>query len=158
MNYTDFLDTNDLKILAQSMNSRVKQVGKSGRLTIAGLRHRIYDSGGKCEWCTVSLIGNPFEIDHIIPLYRGGGNVPDNIAVACPTCNRSKSAKHPARFAQETYARTSIMTNLIERVLQHYNVEPISQLSLFDSPDETVQIILDDDNFSDEPPPYIWGK
>ena len=158
MNYTDFLDTNDLKILAQSMNSRAKQVGKSDRLTIEGLRHRIYDSGGKCEWCTVSLIGNPFEIDHIIPLYRGGGNIPDNIAVACPTCNRSKSAKHPARFAQETYARTSIMTNLIERVLQHYNVEPISQLSLFDSPDETVQIILDDDNFSDEPPPYIWGK
>lgn len=158
MNYTDFLDTNDLKILAQSMNSRARQAGKSGRLTIERLRHRIYDSGGKCQWCTVSLIGHPFEIDHIIPLYRGGGNIPDNIAVACPTCNRSKSAKHPARFAQETYARTSIMTALIERVLQHYNVEPTSQLSLFDSPDDIVQITPDEDNIPDDPPPYIWGK
>ena len=158
MNYSDFLETNDLKKLAQSMNSRAKKEGKSGRLTIEGLRHRIYASAGKCEWCTVSIVNQAFEVDHIIPLYRAGGNAPDNIAVSCPSCNRRKSAKHPARFAQETYARTSIMTPLIDRVLQYYQLDPTSQLSLFDAPDDNVQLNTDDDSLPDEPPPYIWGK
>lgn len=32
-----------------------------------------------------------FEIDHIIPLSAGGKTQPDNLCLACPTCNRYKS-------------------------------------------------------------------
>jgi len=157
MKYTDFLDNNDLKTLVQSMNSRAKLTKLSGRLTIAQLRDRIYASGGKCEWCTVSLINEAFEVDHIIPLNRGGGNTSDNIAVACPDCNRRKSAKHPARFAQETYARTGILTDLLKRVLDYYKVEAATQKSLFDDSTDTPDILPEDDS-PDDPLPYIWGQ
>jgi hypothetical protein len=30
-------------------------------------------------------------IDHVVPLARGGSNDPDNLALACPHCNRRKS-------------------------------------------------------------------
>lgn len=158
MNYTDFLDDNDLKALAQSMNHRAKQANHAGRLSITDLRHRIYASGGQCEWCTVSILKQPFEVDHIIAIVRGGSNLPENIAVSCPTCNRRKSDKHPARFAQETYARTGILTALIQRVFAYYEVEGQIQKSLFEETDDTTTVSISDETPNDDPPPYIWGK
>jgi 5-methylcytosine-specific restriction endonuclease McrA len=42
-------------------------------------------------WATNPML--PHEIDHIHPVALGGGNDPDNLAVACIACNRSKGAK-----------------------------------------------------------------
>jgi hypothetical protein len=157
MIYTDFLDDDELNSYAQAINSRAKALQKAGRITVEILRDRIYASGGKCDWCTVSLVKLPFEVDHIISLGFGGGNDGDNLAVACPDCNRAKASKHPARFAQETYARTGNMTLLLQRVLDFYNVEATVQKSLFDSADDKPTIILPD-TINDDPPPYIWGQ
>jgi hypothetical protein len=157
MIYSDFLDDNELNTYAQAINSRAKALQKNGRITVAILRDRIYASGGKCDWCTVSILKQPFEVDHIISLGTGGGNDSDNLAVACPDCNRAKASKHPARFAQEIYARTGNMTVLLQRVLDFYNVEAVVQKSLFDSAEDTPTIIPPD-NLNDDPPPYIWGQ
>lgn len=162
MKYSDFLDEATLKKQVQAMNTRAKANGKAGRLSVATLRDRIYASGGICEWCTLSLVGQEFEVDHIIPLQRGGENIPDNIAVACPTCNRRKSAKHPARFAQETVAQTGARTPLIVRVLAYYDAESTVQQSLFeDTPADQPALHLDsesdNDSYPDDPPPYRWG-
>ena len=42
-----------------------------------------------CEYCLTCqrIIGQPMHIDHIIP---GAGNHPDNLALACASCNLSK--------------------------------------------------------------------
>ncbi|MEM9954545.1 MAG: HNH endonuclease signature motif containing protein [Chloroflexota bacterium] len=158
MKYSDFLSDSDLRTLANSMNSRAKSAKASGRVTVSDLRHRIYSSGGQCAYCKVSLVNADFECDHIIPLGRGGGNIPDNIAVACPSCNRSKSDKHPARFAQETIARTGITTPLLERILTHYQAEATVQQSLFPNDDHSESTIQQDESLPDEPPPYVWGQ
>lgn len=155
MIYSDFLDVNELKILSQSMNSRAKQVGRFGAIDVDALRDRIYQSGGQCEWCAVSLINAAFEVDHIVALNRGGSNTPDNIAIACPTCNRRKSSKHAARFAQESYARTGIMTDLLERVLGHFEVDAAKQQPLFVE-EKSVPQISSEDDLDDDPPPYRW--
>lgn len=47
------------------------------------------DQNGRCVYCDVSL-DEMFHVDHVTPLSRGGGNGADNIALACPRCNRSK--------------------------------------------------------------------
>lgn len=46
--------------------------------------------GHKCAYCDK---GGPLEMDHIVPLARGGPHSPENIAPACSKCNRSKGAK-----------------------------------------------------------------
>ena len=46
-----------------------------------------------CYWCGEKL--EKWEIDHYIPLSRGGSNSPDNIVIACPACNRSKHNRMP---------------------------------------------------------------
>ena len=35
----------------------------------------------------------PFQVDHIIPLNKGGKTVPENLQVLCRKCNASKSDK-----------------------------------------------------------------
>jgi hypothetical protein len=152
MLYNDFLDPEELEAYARNINSRSKRE----QISAESLRHRILESAGKCDWCTFSLLGQSFEIDHIIALSVGGSNTPENLALACPDCNRGKSAKHPARFAQETYARTGIMTPLLKRVLDYYEAEARVQKSLFDSAEAAPKLSEKPDH--DEPPPYIWKK
>jgi hypothetical protein len=153
MLYNDFLNPDELEAYAKAINSRSKRE----QISAESLRHRILESAGKCDWCTVSLVQQQFEIDHIIALSSGGSNSSENLALACPDCNRSKASKHPARFAQETFARTGIMTVLLKRVLDYYEAEARVQKSLFDSTEEAPPKFSDTPR-NDEPPPYVWKK
>lgn len=44
--------------------------------------------GMRCVYC--GSIQGPFHHDHIFPVARGGRNDPNNLVVACATCNLSK--------------------------------------------------------------------
>jgi hypothetical protein len=50
-------------------------------------------AGQRCEYCRMhqSLQGASFHIEHIIPRSGGGSDNPDNLALACPSCNLHKS-------------------------------------------------------------------
>lgn len=48
--------------------------------------------GGRCLYCDIALFDN-YHVDHIIPVALGGGNDFDNLCIACPFCNQSKSDK-----------------------------------------------------------------
>ncbi len=52
-------------------------------------------SNHSCEYCKSQDKFSPvfFTIDHVIPLIEGGKNDPDNLAYACPLCNRLKAHK-----------------------------------------------------------------
>lgn len=54
----------------------------------------VYSRDGRvCAYCGGTE--DPFHIDHIIPVSRGGGSGLDNLAVACIACNLSKGSKTP---------------------------------------------------------------
>ena len=58
----------------------------------AAIRSAVNDRHGPiCTYCGTDE--GPFDIDHILPLSRGGTNDPSNLTLACATCNRSKGAK-----------------------------------------------------------------
>jgi hypothetical protein len=59
------------------------------------LRRRIRTrAGSHCEYCQTSewLSGLPCEVDHIIPLSKGGLTTLDNLCLACASCNGYKQA------------------------------------------------------------------
>lgn len=47
---------------------------------------------GRCEYCQISQEADEltFEIDHIVPRKHRGGTTPNNLALACFPCNRSR--------------------------------------------------------------------
>ena len=51
-------------------------------------------SGGLCGICHESL-GAPIEIDHIIPISRGGSHTYDNLQATHASCNKHKWARLP---------------------------------------------------------------
>ena len=59
----------------------------------------IAKSGGRCAYCQSldELMGDTFEVDHIIPQSAGGATSLDNLCLSCPTCNRHKAARLTAQ-------------------------------------------------------------
>lgn len=53
--------------------------------------------GGSCAYCGSKVL---IEIDHRIPLTRGGSNLIDNILPACRRCNRRKHQKTEEEFRE----------------------------------------------------------
>lgn len=51
-----------------------------------------------CHWCNAKCPAK-YEVDHYVPLAKGGRHEVANLVIACPTCNRRKSAKDPYQFA-----------------------------------------------------------
>ena len=47
----------------------------------------------RCEYCHAPevIASFPFEVEHVVPVSRGGANDLDNLALACRACNLFKS-------------------------------------------------------------------
>ena len=86
-------------------------------------------SGGLCEYCGKKLKLLSFHVDLIMPLYRNGEHKRDNLAIACPKCNKSKGYKHPARFASEQVSK-GIVTKRNLSILNKHDMQARIQLSL----------------------------
>lgn len=57
-------------------------------------RRKVYErDNGKCYMCGIHLPFNKFELEHVIPLIRGGCHTYDNVKVACRSCNARKHTK-----------------------------------------------------------------
>ncbi len=76
-----------------SMDSNFKRRGQTQFIGITR-RKDIYDRDkGRCYLCNKHLTLKEMHLDHIIPIRKGGGSEMTNLAVSCPTCNRSKGIK-----------------------------------------------------------------
>jgi hypothetical protein len=47
----------------------------------------------RCEYCLApeAIFNLPFEVEHILPVSKGGANAESNLALACRSCNLRKS-------------------------------------------------------------------
>lgn len=66
-----------------------------GHFTSVEWRGMVESHGGRCAYCGVVA---PLEVDHRIPLKRGGSNWIANILPACGPCNRRKGQLTEAEF------------------------------------------------------------
>ena len=71
--------------------------GGSHRVHISNeaIKHQLYAQRGRCFWCSVPLRGTQYQVDHVVPLARGGTNDLKNLVCTCPHCNMSKGARLP---------------------------------------------------------------
>ena len=81
-------------------------------------RHRLYgEQEGVCNGCDTHFLFRVMEVDHILPLSRGGTDHPNNLQVLCPGCNRSKGDKTMAEWratiAQDGEIQTRATTQAV---------------------------------------------
>ena len=85
-----------IKYLLQKIKFKKSVAGQRALMT-PKLREKIKERDGyTCQICGLSNKDEPnllLEIDHIIPLYKGGMTTEGNLQTLCWRCNRSKGAK-----------------------------------------------------------------
>lgn len=54
---------------------------------------------GRCAYCRKQL-KSKYDVDHIVPMAKGGSNDRSNLQITCPKCNRQKGARDPIFHAR----------------------------------------------------------
>lgn len=76
-----------------------RKLTAGGRYTQRDIERILKMQRHRCACCKKSLrIG--FEVDHIVPLSKGGTNFPKNIQLMTPSCNSSKYNRDPIEYMQ----------------------------------------------------------
>ena len=85
-----------IEAIGQKIRWRKSAVGQRALMT-SKLRNFIKERDNHtCQYCSVSLAVEPhllLEVDHIVPVSRGGISTPANLQTLCWRCNRTKSNK-----------------------------------------------------------------
>lgn len=97
------LNTPTLDALSETLVAKIrwaKSAAGQRALMTAHLRAWIKDRDHHaCKQCSISVAEEPhllLEIDHIVPVSKGGLSEPENLQTLCWRCNRTKGAKMPA--------------------------------------------------------------
>jgi 5-methylcytosine-specific restriction endonuclease McrA len=79
---------------------RARKFGFDEHYTADDVKQIYAGQRGRCAYCRVCL-GDGYEVDHIVPLARGGADNRRNIQLVCAPCNRRKQAKDPLKHARD---------------------------------------------------------
>lgn len=82
---------------ALSANARSRMRGRTGVLLGSQIEALYLKQRGACAYCGAYL-KEDWQLDHVIPLARGGSNTIENVALACKECNNRKSWKTPEEW------------------------------------------------------------
>ena len=78
-----------VKLYYQNRRAKIKEVG--GVITIQDWKELLEMANYKCLCCKSK---ENLEIDHVVPITRGGANTKENAQVLCRSCNASKGNRH----------------------------------------------------------------
>lgn len=85
------------RMIALGNNARARRMGIPGTITGVDVHLHCTSQRGLCWWC-----GNPYgvdwQLDHRIPLTRGGTNWPRNTCITCRSCNNQKLNLLPSEW------------------------------------------------------------
>lgn len=81
-------------------NRRARKLKAPGKHTRADVLRQIEKQSGHCFWCSEAIPSGKHTVDHYVPLTKGGSNNPDNLVIACRSCNSRKWALDPEEFAR----------------------------------------------------------
>lgn len=51
-----------------------------------------------CHWCGLDTTRQSREVDHVMPISKGGAHCVENLVISCTPCNRSKGSLLPDEF------------------------------------------------------------
>jgi len=82
-----------------SHRRRARQRNAEGTHTIVDIQRQYERQRGKCYYCGIK-VGHKYHVDHVVPLSRGGSDGPENLVIACRSCNETKHNKLPHEWPE----------------------------------------------------------
>jgi len=80
----------DFRQMLESNSYRARKAGVVDALTLEEWGRLLASTRWRCAWCGSA---DNIQLEHLIPISRGGGNTVDNVCPMCSDCNFSKGAK-----------------------------------------------------------------
>lgn len=81
--------------LLETHSYRARKAGAVDTLTLDQWGEILNSTRWRCAWCDS---GENIQVEHLIPISRGGGNTMDNVCPLCSFCNFNKGAKTPLEW------------------------------------------------------------
>lgn len=108
----------------------------------AALRQTVSErAAGRCEYClypqAASLLA--FEVEHIVSEKHGGATTADNLALACPYCNRFKGTD-VGSFDSATGKLTAFFNPRTQQWKEHFRLNGAQIVPL--TPEERVTVAI----------------
>jgi len=95
-------DRNPDQMRVQRRRRRSRKAGAQGQHSADDIKRLVHRFHGLCAYCGVE----PFnDIEHVVPLSRGGSDYIGNLLPACRTCNSKKHKKLLIEWKAEVYNR-----------------------------------------------------
>ena len=79
------------RVRAGKHTRRMKILGLDSKIDAEYVKFLKIIQGMKCNYC--DQVMDKYQIDHIVPIARGGDNKNENLQLLCAPCNRQKGAK-----------------------------------------------------------------
>jgi 5-methylcytosine-specific restriction endonuclease McrA len=98
-----WLSQDELEKRAENAKRRSLKLGLKGFFTRKTVKNLFVKQKGRCVCCG-ELLQKGYEVDHIIPLSKGGTNYPNNLQLLTKNCNRKKSNKAMKQYVGGKYA------------------------------------------------------
>lgn len=97
---------------AQSAKRRAQVISPSGasKDVKAFYEHVAQADRIRCYWCNRLVKKSHRQVDHIVPLARGGQHAVINLCCSCSTCNNRKHAKTAAEFVGQDDLFANLVT------------------------------------------------
>lgn len=87
------------RLRIRAANRRALTRANGGEISLSEVQQMYKDQGGLCAYCECQL-NDKFELDHMLPVIRGGRGDWGNIAACCSPCNRRKAARTVEEFME----------------------------------------------------------
>jgi DNA modification methylase len=102
--FTDFIHRSDIP---QRTDVEIVLIDKT-------VKQRLFaEQQGDCNGCKINLPIHQFEVDHVVPKAKGGGDYYENYQLLCGNCNRIKGHRPMEYLRIKINAREAIMRNKI---------------------------------------------
>lgn len=98
-NNPDYWRRTPPKEAAKSAARKARKCNAPGTYTAEDVLIKLENQRGRCFYCH-KLLNGVYQVDHYIPLSKGGSNWPSNLVIACSKCNRTKGDRMPVEFVE----------------------------------------------------------